>query len=426
MLEAAAIICSRVKSSRLPEKAIKKICGLTPIEHILNRLDKIGMPAIIATPPEDVKYFIHFEKRGVRVTASYPKSPLHRMADIYNLPKWIIRITHDDIIIDPDTIQQLIKACEAEGAGYGITPSIIEGAGVEVIRKENLIAAAKMRKEPTEFVSYFVRGEGLPYPKIVKLQPRPSIARPYRLTMDYPEDALLLEILMRALGVDAKVDDICAYLDQRPYLLHINKMPEISFYTCIYNMDRYIEKTIKSVMDCSGIEGIDNFEYIIVDDFSKDNSVDKVARYLSDKRLRLILNDKNKGLASSSNIALSAIRGKYVMRVDADDYLIPGRIRKLLDCAKSFGIQALYPMYNEFNNDGKVIREGCNPRDKNHPGCALFEKRLLDELRFKDGIRRFDGQELFDRIKDRAKIDYFDTPTWLYRKHKLSLSANDK
>ncbi len=426
--DAVIIICSRVGSRRLPGKCFSKIEGLPAIEHILTRVKDSGLPIYLGVPEGEAGNFRHLlEGYDISMFEGDPSSPLHRTAQILEhmkaegtLPAYIVRITHDDILIDSRTMLDLLDEVERQGAGYGCTPGIVEGAGVEVIASANILKAAE-REEPTEFISYFVRGDGMPFPTVVKMSPRAGIRKQVRLTMDYPEDALVLKIVLRELGATASLDNICRYLDSRPYILNINRLPDVTFYTCAKDMDKWVADTMLSVLASK----VPNMEYIVVDDGSKDKTLSEVAKFSNDPLLRLIVNEKNEGLASSSNIAVEEARGKLVVRVDADDMLISGAfveqwgaVQKLV----SDGHHIVYPAYDEINEYGGVENMAVDPRLNHHAGCAVMERAWLNEWKFREGLRHWDGLELFKRAKDSADPAYLDIPTWQYRKRKDSMS----
>src|SRR3990167_1358501 len=172
---AIIVICSRVGSSRLPAKAKMNIEGLSVIEHIIERLYDCPIPICLAVPVGEENEFIGLLEKypEMRVFTGSPDSPLHRTVGVIESfspePKWVIRVTHDDMIIDQSTMLALLQKCENENSGYGLSPGIVEGAGIEVISSQNLKHAASIRKEATEFISYFVRGEGMPNPGITKI-----------------------------------------------------------------------------------------------------------------------------------------------------------------------------------------------------------------------------------------------------------------
>lgn len=431
-IDAFIIICTRQESRRLPRKAFKKIAGIRAVDHILMRLYGCGFPIFLATPPGQKSIYekeLESEISPLNFFEGNAQSPLHRMAELINSfeskPKWIVRVTHDDILVDSQTMVEMLNACEKQNVGYGYSPEIIEGAGVEVIRAENIVHAAERRSEPTEFVSYFVKGPGMPYDGILKYEPRWTIRRPYRLTMDYEQDAFVLEVILRELGSTPKLDEIALHLDSNKHLLEINKQPDVTFYTCVYNGDKWIEDCVTSVIT----SGVENYEYVIVDDKSNDLTLSKISEFLPDKSISVVLNENNMGLSSSSNVAISRARGKYIMRVDADDALISvtskNVIRKMVRKIED-GATIVYPSYFEMTGDGKVVRANCDPTEKYHVGCALMERKNINELRFKEGLRHWDGVELRSRaLTNGFKVDTVDDLMWMYRRHEKSMTLND-
>lgn len=428
MKNALVVICSRAESRRLPGKVFKKIAGVPALHHILNRLSATGIKVVVAVPDAERMIFGEAlrDYPDVDLFTGRGDSPLHRMAAVarkYN-PDWVVRVTHDDILIDAQTVLQLLDCCEEVGADYGITPSIADGAGVEVISAANLLRAADKRSEPTEFISYFVRGEFAGNPKVARFKPREAVARPYRLTMDYPEDALLLEAVLRAVGPNATLDAVCAHLDRNPHLLNVNRIPDLSIYTCALNAAKWAGFAAASVLGL----GLPRLEYVFVDDASTDDTLDRVLTFAHDKRMKIVVNETNLGLASSSNIALNHCRGRAVMRLDADD-LLTGAFESdisIMLARLRQGAQVVYPAYYEINEDGAITGAPCDPRLYHHAGGAIFDKKFLDELRFRDGIRHWDGLDLYERMSAlNLKLAYWDVPTWMYRQHTNSMSKTD-
>ena len=106
-----------------------------------------------------------------------------------------------------------------------------------------------------------------------------------------------------------------------------------------YNTDEeYLRAAIESVLN----QTYENFEFIIVDDCSTNNSVDVIESY-SDKRIKLIKNKGNMGLTKSLNIAIKAAKGEFIARMDADDIALPQRFEKQIEfLKKKSGIYRLW------------------------------------------------------------------------------------
>jgi glycosyltransferase involved in cell wall biosynthesis len=105
------------------------------------------------------------------------------------------------------------------------------------------------------------------------------------------------------------------------------KKPLLSVYMPVFNAAPYLSQSIESILS----QSYSNFEFIIVDDGSTDNSWSIIKKYARlDKRIRLIRNKINLGVSASSNIAISQVRGKFLARMDSDDISTPDRLKKEL------------------------------------------------------------------------------------------------
>lgn len=91
-----------------------------------------------------------------------------------------------------------------------------------------------------------------------------------------------------------------------------------------YNTGAYIKKTIQSVIN----QSYQNWELIIVDDCSTDNTDEAVQPFLNDMRIRYIKNEVNSGAAISRNRALMEAKGKWIAFLDSDDLWVPEKLEK--------------------------------------------------------------------------------------------------
>ena len=110
------------------------------------------------------------------------------------------------------------------------------------------------------------------------------------------------------------------------------KTPKISVLIPVYNVEKYVERCILSVLNQTLQEEI---EVIIVNDCTLDRSmivIDKVLENLSESRkqlIKIINNKKNKGIAFTRNEALKYATGEYILQIDSDDYLETDMIEKM-------------------------------------------------------------------------------------------------
>lgn len=102
--------------------------------------------------------------------------------------------------------------------------------------------------------------------------------------------------------------------------------PNVTVVMAVYNGQRYVREAIQSILD----QSFSNFEFLVVDDGSVDESAEIVASY-SDARLRLIRSSHNCGLAAALNTGIAEARGRYLVRMDADDISKPDRLAKQVD-----------------------------------------------------------------------------------------------
>ena len=113
----------------------------------------------------------------------------------------------------------------------------------------------------------------------------------------------------------------------------------VSIVVPVYNAEKFLKDTIQTVLE----QTYPNWELLLVDDCSNDNSVDIIKEYVKDdKRIRLLKNEKNSGAALTRNHGIKEAKGTYLCFLDADDLWEKEKLEKQLkfmkgnDCAFSF------------------------------------------------------------------------------------------
>ncbi len=192
----------------------------------------------------------------------------------------------------------------------------------------------------------------------------------------------------------------------------------------VFNEKEYLLESIESLLK----QNLSKFEIIIVDDASTDNSVDIVQQY-DDDRITLIQNNKNKGLTTSLNRALSEATGEYVARQDADDISDPDRLERqvqFLDRHKEVAVVGTGA--HLIDGDGQVIDRRipkCDPSfddflDKGHliHGSIMARKSVLEDVGgYNEFFRYGQDQELWLRLAKKQSIANIPQPLYNHRIH---------
>lgn len=111
----------------------------------------------------------------------------------------------------------------------------------------------------------------------------------------------------------------------------MNNSPLVSVIMAVHNNDEYLSQAIESILN----QTYTNFEFIIIDDGSTDNTHNIIEKYKKkDPRIILLQNYNNEGLPFSLNRGLDKAKGKYVARMDADDISVKNRLELQIDFLK--------------------------------------------------------------------------------------------
>lgn len=120
-----------------------------------------------------------------------------------------------------------------------------------------------------------------------------------------------------------------------------------------YNVDGYIEKCIRSLED----QDIPKFDYeiIVTNDGSPDNCRKIVEKLQEEFSNIVLINQKNQGVSMARNNAIAMAKGKYILPIDPDDYVLPNTFGRFLNLAENDDLDVLYLGFEIFNAEGKSI-----------------------------------------------------------------------
>ena len=186
--------------------------------------------------------------------------------------------------------------------------------------------------------------------------------------------------------------------------------PTVSVVVPVYNVERYVARAIHSVLN----QTFPDFELIIVDDGSTDNSI-TLCRRITDDRIRII-SQPNRGLAGARNTGIAAARGEFVALLDSDDAMKLEKLeRHVIHFHTCPEVGVSYAGADLINDDDQLL--GIRQRPKLglvtardvfcgrvilNGSIPVFRRETLDDASFEapDGSRRWYFDERFRRSED--------------------------
>jgi len=178
----------------------------------------------------------------------------------------------------------------------------------------------------------------------------------------------------------------------------MHEAPKVSVVMSVYNDATYLREAIESILD----QTLHDFEFIIIDDGSTDNTRATVQSY-NDPRIRLVDNETNLGLPISLNRGIGLARGEYIARQDADDMSLPYRLERQAAYLDAHGDIAMSGCgWFQVDVDGdtfltggmkdsdSVIKARLIRENLKFPhGCLMFRKAALEQIGGYDGRFRY-------------------------------------
>lgn len=150
-------------------------------------------------------------------------------------------------------------------------------------------------------------------------------------------------------------------------------MLKLSIIIPMYNVERYIEKCVESVYN-QGLK-TENFEIILVDDESPDNSLAVAKKLTKNKNNVKIISQKNKGLGGARNTGMQFSTGEYFLFLDSDDWYLPETIDSVLHKAIEFDLDILEFGAQGINIDHKVVySKSVSSNNVTLPGIEYYQK----------------------------------------------------
>jgi glycosyltransferase involved in cell wall biosynthesis len=206
------------------------------------------------------------------------------------------------------------------------------------------------------------------------------------------------------------------------------KIPKISVLMPVYNGEKYLKEAIESILN----QTFNDFEFLIINDGSTDNSENIIKSY-NDQRIKLIQNEKNIGLINTLNKGFDLCCGEYIARMDSDDISTPDRLEKqlkFLDQNKNTDIcGSLIRTFGEVNSSifrypmrhdsiKATLLFKCSIA---HPSVML-RKSAIQGFYFDSSYKHAEDYELWTRLSKNLKLFNIQEVLLLYRMHSDQVS----
>lgn len=138
-------------------------------------------------------------------------------------------------------------------------------------------------------------------------------------------------------------------------------MTTVSIIIPVYNVERYVEKCILSVLN----QTYKKIELIIVNDGSTDNSENIIKNIIKNKQNVKLVNQENMGLSEARNTGINIANGEYIFLLDSDDYIECDVISTLINRAEKDNLDIVIGKYNVIYENNKKVKSSTEFLDEN-------------------------------------------------------------
>lgn len=207
-------------------------------------------------------------------------------------------------------------------------------------------------------------------------------------------------------------------------------MPKVSVIVTTHNYGKYLQLAVESVLN----QTYEDYEIIIVNDGSTDNTSEVLKSY-KDKNKINIITLKGVGLAKAANTGIQKSGGEYIIRLDADDYFdenILLILRNVLDKKPEYGM--VYPDYYRINKYDEIIDQVRQQKVSDEvklldrsalAAGAMFRRKCYDAIGgYNEELSYQEDYDFWIRFIDKFHVCNVQLPLLYYRKHSVSMSTN--
>lgn len=216
----------------------------------------------------------------------------------------------------------------------------------------------------------------------------------------------------------------------------------ISVIVPVYNVEKYIRECIQSILN----QTMKNIEIIIVNDGSRDNSIEEIIDLVNLNKNIILINKKNGGLSSARNEGLKYATGKYISFVDSDDYIDKNFLKTLYLEAEEHNLDIAFGGNTKLykNDQEKNSRDVRLFNNQNMSGICFLKKQMKfrdfrpevwddlysrdflvkNNLTFYEGILHEDEEFTIQCLIEANRVRLVDTYGYIYRQREDSIMSN--
>lgn len=204
----------------------------------------------------------------------------------------------------------------------------------------------------------------------------------------------------------------------------------VSVVITTHNYAKFLPQAIGSVLN----QSYDDYEFVVVNDGSTDDTGTVLSRFEAVEKLHIITLE-GVGLAKSANIGIRSSRGKYVIRLDADDYFdenILMILSNILDRHPEYGM--VYPDYYQVNKYGEIISQVRQQKINDEvklldrsplAAGAMYRRECYDAIGgYNEELSYQEDYDFWIRFIEKFNVYNVQLPLMYYRKHVGSMSTN--
>ena len=213
-------------------------------------------------------------------------------------------------------------------------------------------------------------------------------------------------------------------------------IPLISVIMAVYNGVDYLDEAIKSILE----QTLADFEFLILDDGSKDNSLKIIQKYASYDSRIIVITRENRGFAFSLNEMLTISKGKYIARMDQDDIALPDRFKLQIQYLENHpNVAVLGGGCHMIDHKGRYLTSFTHPETDaeiqskilaghcaiSHPSAMIRREILMSNGGYDLDFGLVEELDLWLRLGEKAELANLQEPIIKYRLHSKSVSEKN-